>query len=411
LCLSLDFCRFSPVAPFPIFIRGVTMTDAGERTRFINGLRRAWLDEMRSARNYHALAARETDPSRRGILTRMAEAEERHADRWATRLRSLGAEPGEYRESMLDRLKRAVMLRGDTASAAGMLEAGEADADRLYDDLMSAAPSDRDRAELTEAAREERAHARALEEFGSGQSGVRGKLDRMMGRERWHVRGGGWIGQAIYGVNDGLGAAFGVVSGVAGATHANGEFVLLGGLATAIASALSMGSGAYLATKSEREVYEAEIERERREIEGNPDEEKEELELFYQLKGFSPEEAKAMVNRLAESPGQLLKSLAHEELGLSEQTFPNQWLAAGSASLSTALGAAIPVIPFFFASGLTALVISFVVSTLAHFVVGASKVLVTGRSWLKSGTEMTLIGLGEAGATYLIGIAVAPLVG
>ena len=237
------------------------------------------------------------------------------------------------------------------------------------------------------------------------------KLQRMLGRERWHVRGGGWIGQAIYGVNDGLGAAFGVVSGVAGATHANGEFALLSGLATAIASALSMGSGAYLATKSEREVYEAELDRERHEIANNPEEEKEELELFYQLKGFSPDEAKTMVSRLAEQPGQLLKSLAHEELGLSEQTFPNQWLAASSASISTAIGAAIPVIPFFFASGMTALVISFAVSTLAHFAVGASKVLVTGRSWIRSGTEMTLIGLGEAGATYLLGILISPFVG
>jgi len=387
------------------------MSDSSERTRFVRGLRKAWSDEMRSARNYHALAAREADPSRRGILTRMAEAEERHAERWAKRLRSLGVEPGEYTESFLDRLRRGVMLRGDTASAAGILEAGEADADRLYDDLMSAAPSEADRIDLTEAAREERAHARALGEFDSGQSAIRGRLERMIGRERWHVRGGGWIGQAIYGVNDGLGAAFGVVSGVAGATHANGQFVLLSGLATAIASALSMGSGAYLATKSEREVYEAEIDRERREIEGNPEEEQEELELFYQLKGFSPAEAKEMVRRLAETPEQLLKSLAHEELGLSEQTFPNEWLAAVSASLSTALGAAIPVIPFLFTSGVTALIISFVVSTLAHFAVGASKVLVTGRSWVKSGAEMTLIGVCEAGATYLIGIAVAPLVG
>ena len=365
---------------------------------------------MRSARNYRALASREANPDRRAILERMAEAEERHADRWAKRLHALGADPGMYKETLIDKMKRAVLLRSDTASAAGILEAGEAQADRLYETLMTSAPSDADRAELTETAREERAHSRALGEFESGSAGVQGKLQRILGRERWHVRGGGWIGQAIYGVNDGLGAAFGVVSGVAGATHANSEFVLLGGLATAIASALSMGSGAYLATKSEREVYEAEIDKERGEIANNPEEEKEELELFYQLKGFTPSEAKTMVGRLAEQPGQLLKSLAHEELGLSEQTFPNQWVAASSASLSTAFGAIVPVIPFFFASGMTALTISFIVSTLAHFIVGSSKVLVTGRSWLTSGTEMTLIGLGEAAATYLLGMLLSPLI-
>lgn len=388
------------------------MPTGNERGReFIKGLRQAWLDEMRSARNYRALAAREANPERRAILVRMAEAEDRHAERWANRLKALGADPGSYRESLIDKIRRAMLLRSDTASAAGILEAGEAQADKLYDTLMTSAPSDADRADLTAAALEERAHARALGEFESGAGMIQGKLQRMLGRERWHVRGGGWIGQAIYGVNDGLGAAFGVVSGVAGATHANSEFVLLSGLATAIASALSMGSGAYLATKSQREVYEAEIEREGREIANNPEEEKEEMELFYQLKGFTAAESKTMVSRLAEQPGQLLKSLAHEELGLSEQTFPNQWVAASSASLSTAVGAAIPVIPFFFASGMTALVISFVVSTLAHFAVGSSKVLVTGRSWLRSGTEMTLIGLGEAGATYLLGLLIAPFIG
>ncbi len=384
---------------------------ADRKQEFVRGLRQAWLDEMRSARNYRALAAREKNAERRAILERMAEAEDRHAERWALKLRSLGADPGVYRESVVDRIRRAILLRSDTAAAAGILEAGESEADRLYETLMTSAPTDADRRDLTAAAREERAHSRALGEFESGPGSIQGKLQRMLGRERWHVRGGGWIGQAIYGVNDGLGAAFGVVSGVAGATHANGEFVLLSGLATAIASALSMGSGAYLATKSEREVSEAELDRERHEIANNPEEEKEELELFYQLKGFTPAESKTMVDRLSQQPGQLLKSLAHEELGLSEQTFPNQWVAASSASISTAIGAVIPVIPFFFASGMTALAISFAVSTLAHFAVGASKVLVTGRSWMRSGTEMTLIGLGEAGATYLLGLLISPFVG
>ncbi len=174
-------------------------------------------------------------------------------------------------------------------------------------------------------------------------------------------RAGGWIGQAIYGVNDGLGAAFGVVSGVAGATHANSEFVLLSGFACMVASALSMGSGPYLASKSEREIYEAEVERERHEIQNNPKEELEELELFYQLKGFTEDEAKAMAARLSEKPDQLLKTLVHEELGLSEESFPNEWRAAISATLSTALGAVVPVIPFLFSSGMTALLISLVV--------------------------------------------------
>ncbi len=116
-------------------------------------------------------------------------------------------------------------------------------------------------------------------------------LDIILHRESWHRHGGGWIGQAIYGANDGLGSVFGIVTGVAGAT-AGGPAVLIAGLAGMLASALSMGSGAYLATKTEREVQEAELRRERRELQTHPEEEEEELAFFYQLKGVPEDEAK-----------------------------------------------------------------------------------------------------------------------
>jgi VIT1/CCC1 family predicted Fe2+/Mn2+ transporter/rubrerythrin len=379
---------------------------------FISGLLQAWRDEKLSAVNYRALAEKERNPERKNILIRLAEAEDRHADNWERRLRELGADPGMFEESPAEKMRRMVLLKSDIGTAVQMLEAGEAEADKLYDLLLTNAPAESDRTALLEAQREERAHSKILEEFQTPRHHhPQVRLDNILRGERWHVRGGGWIGQAIYGVNDGLGAAFGVVSGVAGATAVKGNWILLSGFATMLASALSMGSGAYLATKSEREVYEAEMEREKKEIEENPEEEREELQLIYQLKGFTEEEAKSMVQRLAAQPDQMLKTLAHEELGLSEQSFPNEWKSAVSAMLSTAVGASIPVIPFIFSSGVQALVISFVVSTLAHFAVGASKVIVTGRSWLKSGTEMTLIGIGEAAITYAIGMLIAPAFG
>ena len=381
---------------------------------FLKGLKKAWRDEMNSALMYRTLAAREMDPDRRTILQRMSEAEDRHAERWAARLREFGIEPGPYVESPIEKLRHKVILDSDAPTAARMLEAREADADKLYEALMATAVSDGDRTALLDAQREENAHAMMLAEMAqpSNLQHPQRKLEKILGAEKWHTHAaGGWIGQAIYGINDGLGAAFGVVSGVAGATNANSEFVLLSGIATAVASALSMGSGAYLAAKSEREVYEAEVDRERREMEEHPEEEREELELFYQLKGFTPEEAKAMAVRLAQQPEQMLKALAHEELGLSEQAFPTPWKSAVSAMVSTAVGAVVPVLPFLFLSGMPALITSFVVSTAAHFAVGASKVLVTGRSWLKSGTEMTFIGLAEAVLTYLIGLLIAPMIG
>jgi vacuolar iron transporter family protein len=379
-----------------------------ERERLISGLKQAWRDEMGSARNYRALAKRESNPEKSAILLRLAEAEDKHAVNWAARLKELGAEPGEYRETFVEQARRWALVQSGTDTAVVKLEAMEDGADAMYDDLAKIAPEEV-RRQLIEAQTEERSHSRVLSEFTEGSvPPAQRKLNKILGSERWHVTGAGWIGQAIYGVNDGLGAAFGVVSGVAGATDVNGKFVLLSGLATAIASALSMGSGAYLATKSEREVYEAEMERERMEIETEPQQEREEMELFYQLKGFSPEESKTLAAKLAEQPEQLLKTLAHEELGLSEKTFPNPWKSAMSAMLSTAAGAIVPVVPFVFLTGTTALVWSFAISTLAHFVVGASKVIVTGRSWLKSGMEMTVVGVGEAMVTYCIGLLIAP---
>jgi VIT1/CCC1 family predicted Fe2+/Mn2+ transporter len=172
-----------------------------------------------------------------------------------------------------------------------------------------------------------------------------------------------------------------------------------------LASTLSMGAGAYLAAKSEAEVYEAEMSRERAEVEENPEEEIEEMALFYQLQGFSVEESQRMAERLAEQPEQFVQAMAQSELGLSEHRFPNPWTSAFSAGISTALGAFVPIIPFFFMSGLNAVIVSFGISLVAHFAVGAVKSLITIRSWWASGLEMTWIGVIVAVVTYGLGLA------
>jgi vacuolar iron transporter family protein len=96
------------------------------------------------------------------------------------------------------------------------------------------------------------------------------ELDSLLNaRKEGHPQAAGWVGDAIYGVNDGLGSIFGIVSGVSGATLGNSHSVLIAGLAGMVASALSMGSGAYLVAKSEREIFEAEFAREREAVEDN----------------------------------------------------------------------------------------------------------------------------------------------
>ena len=371
----------------------------------IAALRENWRAEVQSARMYRELAERERNPQRQAVLRRMAEAEERHAARWEKKLRDHGIEPSRD-DTWRQRLNRWFSRQAGTAAAIRRMEAAEErDSARYSAQRERALGSDKEVKEILGGiALEEKAHRRALQSM-VPVLGPRSVLDAILKRERWHGRGGNWVADAIYGVNDGLGAVFGIVSGVAGATDNQRHYVLIAGLAGMIASALSMGAGAYLAVKSEREVYEAEIGREREEVEENPEEEKEEMALFYQLQGFSEEESQRMAERLAENPEQMVQAMAQQELGLSEHHFPNPWVSSGSAAISTAVGAFIPIIPFFFIGGFEAIGIAFAISIAAHFIVGAAKSLITSRSWWASGLEMTVVGIIEAAVTYSLGLA------
>jgi VIT1/CCC1 family predicted Fe2+/Mn2+ transporter/rubrerythrin len=366
---------------------------------------RMWRREVEAAHTYKLLAARENDPKRRNILLRLAEQEDKHAARWSERILTATGRAPDPRE--VERGLTWFQRIGDPSVVLHRLEQEESKAEAEYDDLMTRLSDPADRRIAEEAMLEERDHAVVLRTLAGGTiPSPRSTLDTILRRERWHVRGTGWIGDAIYGVNDGLGAVFGIVSGMAGYTGGS-EVVLAAGLAGTLASALSMGAGAYLASKSEREVYESEVARERTEIQEDPHEEMLELELFYQLKGFSVEESRAMAERIHKEPKQFLRALVQEELGLSEEHFPNPWRSTISATVSTAVGGFIPIIPFLFTVGMPAVVASFIISTLAHFAVGASKALVTARPWWATGLEMTAVGILEAAVTYGLGVAFA----
>src|SRR6266571_4871065 len=364
-----------------------------------------WRREVEAAATYKHLANRETDPKRKEILLRLADQEDNHAARWAERIAAATGRQPDRKE--VERGLSWFQRISDPNVVLHRLEQEENRAEAEYDQLMARLSDPADRQIAEDAKNEERDHAVILRTLAGGAMPTpRSTLDTILRRERWHVRGTGWIGDAIYGVNDGLGAVFGIVSGMAGYTGGS-EVVLAAGLAGTLASALSMGAGAYLASKSQREIYESEVSRERAEIEEDPHEEMLELELFYQLKGFSAEEARTMAERLQKEPKQFLRTLVHEELGLSEETFPNPWRSTVSASVSTAIGGFIPIIPFFFTVGMPAVIASFIISTIAHFAVGASKALVTMRPWWATGLEMTFVGILEAAVTYGLGLAFA----
>lgn len=372
----------------------------------------AWKAEVEAEAVYSLLVKRERDSKRADILRKMAEAEDGHRRRLESRMTELGI-PVPDPKSV--RLSPWLELQARLAPVHRLLAAREAAEARDIEERYTTPTGDAGTDELlADIRKEEESHSRALQDLqpgskdsstgapGGSRSPVRARLDRILGREKWHQGSSGWIAGAIYGANDGLAAVFGIIAGVSAATGGS-KFVLTAGLSGAIASAVSMATGAFLADRSQAEVVAASFERERQEIAEHPEEEKEELSLFYQLKGISRQDADDLVARLAKNPEAMLNVLAVEELGGAKaESHPAQ--AAFAAGLSTGLGAIIPVLPFFFLQGLGAMIVAAIVSLIAHFLVGAAKSLVTLRSWWSSGLEMTLAGMIVGGVLYAVGL-------
>ncbi len=400
----------------------------------------AWRGEIVAGAVYE-LIARRLGAREAEIMRRMAAAEASHRSRLEQRMKELGIaipDPGTVRVPLWLRLQARIAPIDRLLAAREAAE--DAEVDGLYKRPTGDAETDM---LLREIRKEERSHSMAVAEMRAGGDGtipllaavdeqtpvgvtngsgagsppsrphgnglpdrtvdLQARLDRILGRERWHRRGGNWISGAIYGANDGLAAVFGIVAGVAGATNGSSA-VLTAGLAGAIASALSMATGAFLDERSEAEVAAANLDRERQEILEHPEEEKEELSLFYQLKGVDEETANQLAEQLARNPDAMLSALGAEEFGITSADGGNPTQAAVAAGISTGVGAIIPVIPFMITTGTIATIAAAVVSLVAHFLVGAAKSLVTLRSWWAAGLEMTLAGVIVGGALYLVGL-------
>src|SRR4029077_10666353 len=259
------------------------------------------------------LAQRMKDPRRADVIRQIAEAEGRHRQRIEKRLQELGVtipDPATVKLSWMQRMQ--ARLAPVPRVMARMEAAEQTEITDRYHRTTGDPETD---AVLSSIRVEEQSHERSLDALQAAHdktqpppSGPGARLNRSLARETWHRTGAGWISGAIYGANDGLAAVFGIVAGVSGATGGS-TFVLTAGLSGAVASGLSMATGAFLASRSEAEVAAANVAQERREIEEHPEEEKEELSLFYQLKGLDAAFADQLADKLAENPDAMLKVL------------------------------------------------------------------------------------------------------
>jgi VIT1/CCC1 family predicted Fe2+/Mn2+ transporter/rubrerythrin len=389
--------------------------NARDTEELVKAISSNWQAEMRGYHTYLTLSRQESEPQRCRTLRTLALAEKHHADLWALRLTALGSPVPQYEGTDAGDAGSLANRIGGQEMALRRLELDESRDIARYGKQIRELGDPESIAILKEVLADESDHYLTLgglirhhlpaEPLTPDQAQC--ALDQLVAqRDKGQPKAAAWVGDAIYGVNDGLGAIFGIVSGVSGATLGNSHFVLIAGLAGMIASALSMGSGAYLAAKSEREIYEAEYARERDAVEYNEAEARELLSLTFQVRGLSAEDADHFVGHIAENKHQLVDALARERLNITADGLRKPWVSAWSSALSTAVGATIPVLPFFFLTGVPAIIVAATISLAAHFAVGAAKSLITIRSWWSSGMEMTLIGGFEGAVTYAIGLAI-----
>jgi VIT1/CCC1 family predicted Fe2+/Mn2+ transporter len=360
----------------------------------VNQLRESLQAEIDGAAMYRALAAIERDEVLSQIYTRIAATEERHAAYWRQQLSAAGAS---HLPSGPGWRTRALIWLGERFGPQLILptivsrEQGDSAKYRGHPEAMAAGM-----------AADESMHARLFRAIGErsplGLAGA--SVAQLEGR---HRAGGNALRAAVLGANDGLVSNMSLVMGVAGADLA-GRSILITGLAGLLAGSISMALGEWLSVQSARELYTHQIEIEREELRAHPEEEGNELALIYQAKGVPREQAEALGRRLIADEQIALDTLAREELGIDPAELGGSaWTAALTSFVLFSMGAIIPVIPYFAASGRGAAVASIVFSLTALFVLGAGITIITGTNAVRSGARMVLFGIGAAAVTFLVG--------
>jgi vacuolar iron transporter family protein len=345
------------------------------------------------------MAAGSDDPRLAELYRRLAATETRHASIWREQLTAVGASlpsrPG-WRARLLSMLAR----RFGPGLVASTVASQEATAQGMYDDQPEAVG--------TSLPADERSHARVLREVTRGVEG--GVLARFEGRHK--AVGGNALRAAVLGANDGLVSNFSLVMGVAGASG-NGTAIVVAGFAGLLAGSLSMALGEWLSVQSARELYANQIRTEAAEIEEIPAEEEEELRLIYEAKGVPVESAREMAHRIMTGDrATALDTLAREELGIDpDELGGSAWVAAGTSFVLFALGAIIPLAPFFFLTGTAGIIVSATLAGIALFGIGAGITLVTGLNAVRSGLRQLGFGLAAAAITFGIGSLLGTVVG
>ena len=353
-------------------------------------------DEMDAAWLYRALASHERDPTRKAIFERLVTVEEAHVERWKGLFAAQGADLPAFTPSFHSRVLAwagrvfgsstvlPIIVRQETREVSAYLRLARRSRQQSTHDAALAIAS------------ESAEHAQSLSES-MGRQG-----------EPWHATvGSGYLRSVVYGFNDGLTANFGLVAGVIGAS-VEPRVVIITGVAGALADALSMGASGYLAAKSEAEMAARQIAIEKVEMRLMPDVEERELAIILEAKGLTRDRAIETAKAMMGDPKLALETKVQEELGIQPPAVTplSDGLVTGA---STAVGALIPLLPFFTMDASAAIWVSLTIAMLAHFAIGAARSVFTGRGVWASGRDMFLVGFGVAAIGYVIGELITKL--
>ena len=218
------------------------------------------------------------------------------------------------------------------------------------------------------------------------------------------------IREIVFGAQDALVSTFAVVAGL-GAAGVGPLVVLLGGLVSAVAGVLAMSIGTFLASRAQRQLYETELERERREIRDHPGEEIAELMAALVGRGMPRPDAVEVARRIARHPNLLLDTLGIFELGLAPQRLGTPVRDAFVMAIAFGVASLVPLLPFLFGRVLPALAVSGALTLVALFIVGIVKARVAGVSAVRSGLEVAVLAAASGGLSFGLGRLASVLLG
>jgi VIT1/CCC1 family predicted Fe2+/Mn2+ transporter len=215
-----------------------------------------------------------------------------------------------------------------------------------------------------------------------------------------HFRSAAVVRDVVIGLSDGLTVPFALAAGLSGALSST-RLVVTAGVAEIVAGSIAMGLGGYLAARTERDHYLAELSREERETEAVPEKEAEEVARVLEGYGLEPGEAAPVVRAIRGDRQRWVGFMMRFELGLEEPDPSRMWKSALTIALSYAIGGLIPLLPYMLATEVrTGLWFSTGVTLAALFIFGYAKSRITGlRPW-RGGLQTILIGGLAAGAAF-----------